>query len=273
MNVQTVIGALLALGMSFMPTDLSAATSATVDGEQEVVVVDMTPQEIFEFGTKLEEGSGVPRDYAQAAFCYARAAESGHAEAMNRLGILYATGRGVPQDFVAAFALYRLAAEGGSASSARNVAIAYFHGLGVQQSYPDAAKWLEPAAARGDADAQYKLGTLFNEGLGVTKDPHKAVELFQLAAGQGYAPAMVNLGSLHAHGNGVPRDDVRAYALIVTAIEMGIPEDIRGVALYELGALSERLGEKRVAKAEKLADEIYTAATQIEPARNRTSAE
>jgi TPR repeat protein len=271
MNVQTLIGTLLALGMSFMPTDLAAATRATGDGEREVVVVDMTPQEIFEFGTKLEEGSGVPRDYEQAAFCYARAAESGHAEAMNRLGILYATGRGVPQDPVAAFALFRLAAAGGSASSARNIAIAYFHGLGVRQSYSDAAKWLEPAAARGDADAQYKLGTLFNEGLGVKKDPHRAVELFRLSAAQGYAPAMVNLGSLHAHGNGVPRDDVRAYALIVTAIEIGIPENVRAVALFELGALSERLGEKRLTKAQQLADEIYTAVTQVEPAGSLTS--
>lgn len=264
MNMQTLIGALLTLGLSFMPTELSAASPATEDSEQEIVVVDMTPQEVFELGARLEEGRGVPQDYVHAAFCYARAAETGHAEAMNRLGILYAAGRGVPQDNVAAFALYRLAAERGSLSSASNIAVSYFHGLGVQQSYPEAAKWLAPAAARGDADAQYKLGTLYNEGLGVTKDPHKAVELFQLSAGQGYAPAMVNLGSLHAHGNGVPRDDVRAYALIVTAIEIGIPENVRAVALFELGALSERLGEKRLTKAQELADVIYAAATNIE---------
>ena len=272
MNVQTVAGALLALGMSFMPTDLTAATSATADREQEVVAVDMTPQEIFQLGARLEEGRGVPRNYAQAAFCFSRAAELGHVEAMNRLGILYAMGRGVPQDNAAAFALYRRAAENGSVSAARNVAIAYFHGLGVQQSYANAAKWLEPAAARGDADAQYKLGMLYTDGLGVTKDRHKALELFQLSAGQGYAPAMLNLGSMHAHGDGVPRDDVRAYALIITAIEMGIPENIRAVALYELGALTERLGEKRLTKAQKLADEIYTAATQFESSMKRGSA-
>jgi TPR repeat protein len=273
MNVQTVIGALLALGLSLAPTDLVAATSATKDRNLEVVVADMTPQEIFELGETLEEDSGIPKSDAQAAFCYARAAERGHAEAMNRLGILYAMGRGVPQDYVAAFALYRLAAENGSLSSASNIAVAYFHGLGVQQSYTDAAMWLEPAAARGAADAQYKLGMLYSEGLGVTKDSRRALELFQMSAGQGYAPAMVNLGSLHAHGIGVPRDDVRAYALIITAIEMGVPDNVRSVALYELGALSERLGAKRLAKAQELADEIYTAANQVEPAADRGSAE
>jgi TPR repeat protein len=271
MNVHTLVSALLVLGMSLAPTDLMAATRATTDRELEVVVVDMTSQELFELGGKLEDGSVVPQNYAQAAFCYARAAEAGHAEAMNRLGILYATGRGVPQDYVAAFALYRLAAENGSVSSASNIAVAYFHGLGVPQSYSNAAKWLEPAAARGDVDAQYKLGLLYNDGLGVKKDRHRAVELFQLSAGQGYAPAMVNLGSLHAHGNGVPRDDVRAYALIITAIQIGVPENVRGVALYELGELAERLGEKRIAKAQELADEIYTAATQLEPIGNRES--
>lgn len=271
MNAQFAVGVLLALGMSFMPTDLTAATSATEVGEQEVVTVDMTPQEVFELGAMLEEGRGIPRNYAQAAFCFARAAELGHVEAMNRLGILYAMGRGVPHDNAAAFALYRMAAENGSASAASNIAVAYFHGLGVQQSYANAAKWLEPAAARGDADAQYKLGMLYTDGLGVTMDRHKALELFQLSAGQGYAPAMLNLGSMHAHGDGVPRDDVRAYALIITAIEMGIPENIRAVALYELGALTERLGEKRVAKARQLAEKIYTAATQLESSTKRGS--
>ena len=78
---------------------------------------------------------------------------------------------------------------------------------------------------------------IFLSPLGNTR---KALELFQLSAAQGYAPVMLNLRSLHAHGDGVPRDDVRAYALIITAIEMGIPENIRAVAPYELGALTLR---------------------------------
>jgi hypothetical protein len=76
--------------------------------------------------------------------------------------------------------------------------------------------------------------------------------LFQLSAAQGYAPVMLKLCSLLAHATGAPGDDVRAYASIITTIEMGIPENIRAVVLYELGALTERLGEKRLAKAQEL---------------------
>ena len=262
MNSQTVFGVLLALGLTFMPTNLQAATSAAADRGQGVVVAEMTPQQVFELGQLLEAGSGVPQNVAQAAFCYARAAERGHAEAMNSLGVLYAMGRGVPQDNVAAFALYRLAAESGSLTAASNIAVAYFNGLGVEQSYADAAKWLEPAAARGGADAQYKLGMLYSDGLGVSKDARKALELFQLSAGQGYAPAMVNLGSLHARGDGVPRDDVRAYALIITAIKIGVPDTVREAALFELGTLTERLDKKRLARAQQLAGEIRTASNR-----------
>jgi TPR repeat protein len=172
------------------------------------------------------------------------------AEAMNRMGILYATGTGVPQDYVAALAWYRRAAENGSAQAMNNIATMYFHGLGVPQSYEESVKWLRLAVKQGDPVAQNKLGSLYDEGLGVPKSAPDSFELFSLAAAQGYAPAMANLGRAYAGGRGVKRDEIRGYALISAAIQLGVSRGERDAALYELGALSQRLDSKQIERAE-----------------------
>ena len=43
-------------------------------------------------------GRGVRQDYAQAVQWYRRAAEQGHAQAQNNLGVMYEQGQGVRQD-------------------------------------------------------------------------------------------------------------------------------------------------------------------------------
>jgi TPR repeat protein len=172
------------------------------------------------------------------------------AEAMNRMGILYSTGAGVPRDYVAALAWYRRAAENGSAQAMNNIATVYFHGLGVPQSYEESVKWLRLAVKQGDAAAQNKLGSLYDEGLGVPKSAQDSFELFSLAAAQGYAPGMANLGRAYAGGRGVKRDEIRGYALISAAIQLGVSRGERDAALYELGALSQRLDSKQIERAE-----------------------
>src|SRR5205807_2361505 len=51
------------------------------------------------------------------------------AEAMNRLGVLYAEGRGVSRDYSAALGWYRRAAAYGSSSALSNLATMYFYGF------------------------------------------------------------------------------------------------------------------------------------------------
>lgn len=124
MSVPAVIGVLVALGVTLAPVPVKA------EAEYEIAAEDASPEAMFALGVMLDEGISAPRNYPQAYQCYARAAERGHAEAMNRC-ILYAMGHGVPKDYVAAFAWYLQAARNGSVSSACNIATAYFHGLGV----------------------------------------------------------------------------------------------------------------------------------------------
>jgi hypothetical protein len=48
----------------------------------------------------------------------------------------------------------------------------------------------------------------------------------------------------------VKRDDIRAYALISAAIEIGVSRGERDAAMYELGALSQRLDAKQIERAQ-----------------------
>src|SRR5207244_550244 len=83
------------------------------------------------------------------------------AEAMNRLGVVYAEGRGVSRDYSAALGWYRRAAAYGASSALSNLATMYFYGFAAPQSYPKAAQLLQRApggrgagGARGPGDSR-----------------------------------------------------------------------------------------------------------------------
>ena len=52
----------------------------------------------FRLALRHTRGEGIPRDDAQAARWFLRAAEQGHPEAAARMGVLYSEGRGVTED-------------------------------------------------------------------------------------------------------------------------------------------------------------------------------
>jgi TPR repeat protein len=51
-----------------------------------------------DLGFSYECGRGVPKDEKQAAFCYRKAADQGHADAQFMLAVMYQEGRGVTHD-------------------------------------------------------------------------------------------------------------------------------------------------------------------------------
>jgi TPR repeat protein len=59
------------------------------------------------------DGRGVPKDAAQAAMLFKRAADHGNVYAQVLLGRMFAEGDGVPQDFVLAYMWNNLAAAQG----------------------------------------------------------------------------------------------------------------------------------------------------------------
>ena len=100
------------------------------------------------------------------------------------LARMYDTGRGVPQDYVQAATWYRRAAEQGHANAQNNVGVMYFRGEGVSQDHAAAAQWFQKAADQGNTNAQIALGGMYREGLGVDKDLVQAHVWYNLAAAQ-----------------------------------------------------------------------------------------
>jgi TPR repeat protein len=65
------------------------------------------------------QGTGVRRDYRQAAEWFRRAAEQNCAQAQFNLGVLYQTGLGVPLNYGEAYKWFTLAIQGGYADGRR----------------------------------------------------------------------------------------------------------------------------------------------------------
>ena len=112
------------------------------------------------------------------------------AETNNILGVLFAS-RGVA-GFSEAAACFQKAAERGHAIAQNNLALMYAMGLGLDKNWTEAARWFHRGADQGDPGAQYHLGVHYHRS-SLVNDPHtmhesriEAYKWFQLAATQGY---------------------------------------------------------------------------------------
>jgi len=144
---------------------------------------DMAAQ--YDLGRAYENGFAVKKDLAEAANWYQRAAEQGHCDAQNSLGLLLAT---------------------------------------AQQDYAGAARWFGQAAAQGNPDAQYNLGVLHCNGRGVKQDYETAVHWFQKSAQQGHVQAQKILAHMYLLGQGIKPDCIEAYKWLKLAQLQGDPD-------------------------------------------------
>jgi TPR repeat protein len=158
--------------------------------------------------------SDSPVNYSQALESYRKAAEQGDPSAQLYLGLVNDVGEDTPRNVSEAVRWYRKAAAQGSASAACNLGLLYHNGDGMPKDDIEAAVWLERAAVRGSASAQYAMGQMYAQGDGVQKNDSMAAEWLEKAAGQGNAPAQVILSSMYASGRGVPGNTARAYMWI-----------------------------------------------------------
>lgn len=99
------------------------------------------------------EGKGVPRDYAQAAKWFLKAANQGLAQSQHQLAIMYGRGEGVDRDHVKAVTWHRKAAQQGYVPAQFELGNKYASGKGIPQNYADAYIWYSLAAASGHETA------------------------------------------------------------------------------------------------------------------------
>ena len=76
-----------------------------------------------------DSGSGVDKDYSEAAKWYRKAAEQGAPYAQTALGTMYGQGRGVSRDYSEAMIWYRKAAEQGYPDAQWRVGAMYVKGI------------------------------------------------------------------------------------------------------------------------------------------------
>ena len=187
-----------------------------------------------------------------------RAVENDDCDAMNYLGVLYASGNVIEQDYTAALYWFLKAIDRGSVGAMNNVARLYFFGMGVPQSYSNAAIWSKRAAGYGSVAAMYNMALLSEEGLGVDLSQTAAQKYYAVAAQRGYVPAMLALGERYARGQGAKRDLILAYAWTATALWSGQPDKNMEQALHKLARLRVALSDEELSRAQLLSVHLST---------------
>ncbi len=130
------------------------------------------------------------------------------------LGVMREAGRGDPKNPAEAATLYRKAADGGHVGAMVALGVLYLRGLGVAQSDFQADAFFRKAAAKGSAKALYLLGLMRLEKRGGSAAD--APGLLRRAVKAGSAEAAATLGEMLLAGQGVPRDPAEAYRLALT---------------------------------------------------------
>lgn len=119
-------------------------------------------------GTAYAYGEDVPRDPAEAARWFHRAAEQGHPLAQFFLGLSYAEGQGVRRDLAVAADYYRRSAEQGYPLAQLNFGFMHARGEGRPVDETEALVWFALAARGGHPDA-IKAKTTFERRVGAER--------------------------------------------------------------------------------------------------------
>lgn len=212
------------------------------------------PDAQFELGGMYVQGqvgspsnilNGEP-DYKQAYKWLRLAAEQGHAEAQNSLGIRYNRGESISQNHAEACKWFRLAEKNGSVPASVNLAMNLLRGLGEPQNLGEALSRFKNAASQSNPLAQYHLAGMHQEGHGVPKNIGIAKKWYRCAAEQNHVPAQSMLGYLFISEPDGEGDLIEAYVWLSLAAGNGDAD-----ARANLDAYSNRIDEELRLEAER----------------------
>jgi len=144
----------------------------------------------------------------------------------------YFVGRGVPRDLAQAAFWYRKAADQGNPSAQMNLGYLYVGGIGVTRDPVEAAKWYRRASS-SIPDAKVNLASVYLRGIGVKQDTDEALRLLRSAAEQGDGRADAYLGLANYLGSGMPVDRGAAEAWFIKGVRQNDPEAACMLALWD----------------------------------------
>ncbi|QJQ33187.1 hypothetical protein GV829_12680 [Sphingomonas lacunae] len=134
-------------------------------------------------------------DYARAVAEWRPLAVQGDPDAQFNLGQAYKLGRGVPQDFSQAIIWFRSAADQGHLQSEDNLGLVMYE-MGQKA---EALPWLQRSASRGEPRAQYVLGAELFNGERMSRDWPRAYALMKRASDAGLQRASAALVQMDQH--------------------------------------------------------------------------
>lgn len=170
----------------------------------------------------LSRGLGTPRNEAEAATWYAKAAEQGVPEAQFQYSLMLLDGNFVKRDENEAYALLQASAEAGNRLAQFNFAQLLVQREPGEEGFRKAVPYYERAAQTGLADAQYAMSQIYANGIGgKAQDDVEARRFLELAARQNYDTAQLDLGTWNVEGRGGDKDEKAGFRWMRIAAEGG----------------------------------------------------
>ena len=205
-----------------------------------------SPQDQYCLGLSHAFALNHPKNQAEAAKWFRRAAEQNHPGAQATLGYMYERGYGVKGDPAEAVKWYRKAADQNHDDGLFSLGRAYENGIGVSRDLNQARTYYTKAAAVGSAAGKDALAHLgkgpepakpgqdqFDEGvrLNKAKDYAGAATVFLKLAEKGDAKAQLQIGYQYEYGEGVKENHQEAVKWFKKAAGKGNAAALRSVSM------------------------------------------
>ncbi len=177
-----------AFGCGWWGDSVDDTDESVVVGPDGTLVEDsepLGPGQMARLSAAYRQGNGVPRDLTLARRWAQRAAEAGHAGAMNDLGQMLEAGLGGPRDEAAAARWYGEAARSGIAGAQHGLAVMLRDGRGVERDLVAAEGWLRRSALQGHASAASDLSGMIWAGLVAARLPDEGCFWWLVASREG----------------------------------------------------------------------------------------
>ncbi|WP_415889152.1 tetratricopeptide repeat protein [Neptuniibacter sp. SY11_33] len=191
---------------------------ATALEELKPLAKEGDPDALNMLGQMYENGLGVEKDEAKARRYYKRGASQGHMANVNSLRALK------DKEYKVELKTVQPAAESGDAQAQNRLGEMAEFGYGMSRNADMAIEWYLKSADQGYVAAQHNIGRCYNFGTGVEQNFEEAERWYRKAANQGHTDAMFFLGTLYSNNHGSQKDqdtNILAYAWMHNAAELG----------------------------------------------------
>lgn len=159
------------------------------DGVPVEAFVPAIPDKMARLSAAYRQGDGVHRDPVLARRWAQRAAEAGHAGAMNDLGQMLEAGFGGPSDEAVAAHWFGEASRRGIAGAQHSLAMMLHEGRGVERDPEAADAWLRHSARQGHVSAASDLSELIWSGAIAARSPDEGCFWWFVALREGHQRA------------------------------------------------------------------------------------